>query len=159
MRKKIDLLPPFAQKIKTRRKEIIFFASAQIIIFFALGIFIFLVNELNDFDSRDVSRFEIIAEELRAARESARIDEIISRNLPAAFEREQLNFILETVPENAELSRIEYARGEILILGVADDLNTVEIHRQNVAEIFAYVRSGRINRADGRYLYEIFAAE
>jgi hypothetical protein len=157
MKTKIDLLPPSVRKIKSRRKEIKIFVCAQIIIFFALGFFIFYLNALERrvLDSQDANEFSALAEELRVARESALIDGLIAQNLPAAFEKEWLNSILDTVPENASLARVDYNRGEITVSGVAEDLNAVEIHRQNMEKIFTYVRSGRINRADGVYLYEM----
>jgi hypothetical protein len=167
MKTGINLLPPSARKIKERLKLMKFLAVVQIAVFLSLfSVTVFLnisqkrvwqtSNELAGKISSLDPAPALLAEELQTARKSVLADE---QNEVLAFNREWLNFILQTVPENAALNRIDYNNGTILISCVTDDLLTAELHMVNMAELFTYVWSGRITRTDGLYLYEIKARD
>ncbi|MCL2199484.1 MAG: hypothetical protein FWB80_11220 [Defluviitaleaceae bacterium] len=163
MKKHINLMPNWAVKAKAHRRLIIILALVQIAIFLLLGLFVLHVNAQTE-RTREHSRTlsEKIsaldeaptkaAEELRTLRELyAYISEITGTD----FNSEWLDFITFSLPINAELSRIDYSNGELILLATTDDLTVAGQHRENLTVLFEYVTLVRITRTDGLYVYEI----
>ncbi|MCL2048856.1 MAG: hypothetical protein FWG87_09025 [Defluviitaleaceae bacterium] len=167
MKTTINLLPPTVRKIQARRKWLVRLVIVQVAALLSLAAVVFVLRHLEQQAVQEAAEFyealnalgstpEIMADELRAVQQAALINEQIAE-ISTHFEREWINGFLAAVPENAELTRVEYRRNEILVAGTADSLDTVERHKLSMAQIFTYVRSGRINRTEGVYFYEIYA--
>jgi len=163
----INLLPPWVQRKKKRLLLIKILVTVQVAIFLFLGTITLLVVHMgqqvwirseeltNRLAVFDLSPSEIAAR-VREERFAAEYMDALFTGMP--FNRQWVSDILATVPQGANLIRLDYREGELLLIGEILDLAIVESHRANMAEIFNYVRLGRISLIDeGLYSYEIWA--
>jgi len=160
---KIDLLPPWAQDAKLRRKRIIIMVITQIAVFLLLGISLAYINmrvrQTYDYAhalTEKLNALEQTPSEIAQQLQSARIIEIHEYILPAVFKSEWLDFILDSTPENTFISRIDYNMQEISLNASTADLNNIQAHLTNLRSHFENVTQGNITRVDGGYYsYEI----
>jgi len=166
----INLLPPRVQRKKDRLSLLMLLATVQVAIFFILGLLSVAVmgweqqawehsNEMNmllaAFDSHPA---EVAARLHNARTGAAYLDAFIDGASPVTFDREWLPEILSTIPYGAQLARLDYHEGELILTGVVTDFTLVEIHRTKMSEIFHDVRLGRITHlSDTLYSYELLA--
>jgi len=154
----IDLLPHHIQALKKRRVHLIIFATAQAAIFFVLIIAVLILsctetrvwersreisNILSGFDSAPME----ISNELSAViRESEILEAYFADEF--IFESEWLGFIIDSVPEGAELTGVIYRDGEFIISGMVSLLADIEHHRAILADKFSSVSLGSIANVD-----------
>jgi len=160
MKTHINLLPPSAQSAKNFRKRVKILLLAQVGIFLLIAAGVFrLINAERDVWPEATALSERVAALAPAAEEAARanaIREIFADALPVVFDGEWLDLLLLAIPDEVTLIRIDYNQGDMLITAETADINIIETHRANMAQIFTYVRQGRITRIDeGLYAYEI----
>jgi hypothetical protein len=154
----IDLLPPWAQKAKARRKRIKILAAVQAVVFLLLATVIFFAkasereawNEYHTLSAK-IDAFDPghsrLADELAVARAETYIE---------AFDSDWLDFILDSTPDGAVLQALSYNDSGFLISARTHDILTIEAHIANLSESFTYVSSGRLARMESHvYAYEI----
>ena len=165
----IDLLPESVQKPKRYRKLLIRLAAAQVAIFIILAAAIIALNVLDSQAQADSQQWAQRINTLRHGPEvaaAAYARDIYRRlaaeeaffyaNLPADFDPVWIAAILEA--DQGHMTALDYNGGFILLTGIAEEMSTIESHRQSLlgTEIFEYVGHGRIVlQEDGRFFYEL----
>ena len=166
---RIDLLPESVQIRKLHRKRIIKLAALQAAILLCLGLAIVAANALEGqaweeshclaVRINNLRQYQATAETIDARDINRRIlaaEAFIEANAPTEFNPEWLATVLSA--DHGYMTTMDYSRGFILLAGAVDNINKIEIHRQNLldAEIFVYVRMGRVSLQDeGTFYYEL----
>jgi len=168
--KNINLLPHAIIKCKQTRKLKISMVVLQVAIFLCIGVVILfmynweqrtldqshdLAENIATFDERPL----LLVAELEQARAMTRyFDEFFLANTPAGFSILWITTILETLPDNARLSQLNYNQFEIVLLGEVGDIESAQIHRQKLidSELFDDVSLNSIALlGNGLYSYEL----
>jgi len=161
----MNLLPPWVQLKQKRRSVLMRLATVQVAIFFILAAVVYGVSvweryvwvrsaQLNillaefDYAPRE------IAEQLQAAISAAAyLDEFSELSMPAFWTREVLN----TIPNNVRLVRLNYFENELLIVVETPYLTAIGEHMAKLAEAFNSVRLGQIAGGEsGEFTYELW---
>ena len=164
----IDLLPESILSQKRLRKRMIQLAAAQVAIFLCLGMAIVVLHIL---EGQAWDESHMLAAQVYNLRHSPAVaaaadthditlriaaeDAFFEANAPADFNPLWLTAIISA--EDGNMTNLDYRQGTIVLTGIVEDMNTIENLRQNLikAEIFEYVRLGRIMLQDSGFFYEL----
>jgi len=168
--KSINLLPHTIEKCKQNRRLKISMAVLQVAIFLCIGVAIlFLYNweqriitqsynlaeSIATFDERPL----LLVAELEHARAiRSYFDDFFLANVPEDFNTLWVAAILETLPDNATPTQLNYNQWEIVLLGEAGNIADAQMHRQKLVDagLFEYVSLNSITLlGNGIYSYEL----
>jgi len=166
----VNLLPHTIEKCKQTRRLKISIIVLQVAIFLCIGmVILFLYNweqrvleqshglaeSIADFDERPL----LLMAELEQTRTITRyFDDFVLANIPADFNTLWVTTILETLPDSARLTQLNYNPLGIVLLGEAEDIACAQSHRQKLIDsgVFDYVSLHSIDLlGNGMYRYEL----
>ena len=165
----IDLLPESVQAPKRFRKRIIKLAAVQAAIVLCIVLSAMALNALEQRAWDESLRLTMQVNALRhdlAVTVAAYTQDIVRRisaeeafieaNAVDDFNPQWITAIISADAGN--MIMLDYSHGFIMLTGMTDDMNNIEIYRQNLleTEIFHYVRIGRTALQEGgSFFYEL----
>jgi len=168
--KKINLLPYQMQQHSKLRKirNVLIVIQVAILLCMATILLHFNVQErrlvirsqdltyrIANFDGRII---DAVLELDAAQAMTISFNEFYTENFPVRFSTSWFETIVDTLPEDAILMRVNYRRQEILVEGEVANLEDVEVHRQYLldSEFFETVQLGRmVLLENGMFGYEL----
>jgi len=166
--KNLNLLPPHIAQHRQKRKLKITMAIAQIVIFTCA---LFAVLFLSSYERRQVDYSQTMAQRIAALDETPvhlvadieashlamlQFEAFHVANFSEQFEAMWVTYVLDSLPPNAELVRMSFAQGSLLVEGEAAEILDAYAHHQALLDVFESVWIGRMTLLDcGAFRYEL----